>query len=45
MLQMFRDLSNQTLQLTSKDRAAIRRGIYSLQQCLIHEPEKFDRGS
>jgi hypothetical protein len=43
--QMFRDLSNLTLQLNPDDRAAIGRGIQSLQDDLRHEQEKFERGN
>ena len=41
--QMFRDLSNLTLE--AHDRAAISRGIQSLQDDLRHEQEKFERGN
>jgi hypothetical protein len=34
ILQMFRDLSNLTLELTTEDRAAISKGIQSLQDDL-----------
>jgi hypothetical protein len=40
--QMFRDLSNLTL--APEDRAAITRGIQSLQDDLRWEQEKFERG-
>jgi hypothetical protein len=43
--QMSRDLSNLTLELTAEDRAAISRGIQSLQDDLRWEREKFERGT
>ena len=43
--QMFRDLSNLTLELNPYDRAAISKGIQSLQDDLRHEQEKFERGN
>jgi hypothetical protein len=43
--QMFRDLSNLTPELTPEDRAAISRGIQSLQDDLKWRQEKFERGN
>jgi hypothetical protein len=43
--QMFRDLSNLTPELTPEDRAAISRGIKSLQDDLKWRQEKFERGN
>ena len=43
--QMFRDLSNLTLELTPEDRAAISKGIQSLQDDLKWRQEKFERGN
>ena len=42
--QMFRDLSNLTLELTPEDRAAISRSIQSLQDDLRWKREEFERG-
>ena len=42
--QTFQDLSNLTLELTPEDRAAISRGIQSLQDDLRWEREEFERG-
>jgi len=41
--QMFRDLSNLTPELTPEDRAAISKGIQSLQDDLKWRQEKFER--
>ena len=43
--QMFRDLSNLTPELTPEDRAAISKGIQSLQDDLKWRQEKFERGN
>jgi hypothetical protein len=43
--QMFRDLSNLTLELAPEDRAAISKGIQSLQDDLKWEQQKFERGN
>jgi len=42
--QIFRDLSNLTLELNPYDRAAISKNIQSLEDDLRHEREKFERG-